>query len=233
MNCEAPLNQQRVRSPRLAPILTLAFPCPRGPFPDRKWAVPAGCIVPPSGLAHLPTHRFGRPTVSGARARSADGLTTGLRLHAEWLAHGSGFVGDPSLSGLGVDTVFCRTGGGSQRVFVSPLHFWLAWAGAPMSSGHSGGEAGSFSRTRVSHASATICLVTGPLADDDKVTAQSRNSSHSCFVSLHAAFRHRPSVLQLRSMNPSLRGWYSVVLVLCIPNSRHTSSTTFDPKFVP
>ena len=50
---------------------------------------------------------------------------------------------------------------------------------------------------------------------------------------LHAAFRHRPSVLNLRSMNPSLLGSYGVVLVLCIPNSRHVSKTTFDLKFVP
>ena len=34
-------------------------------------------------------------------------------------------------------------------------------------------------------------------------------------------------------MNLSLLGWYGVVLVLCIPNRRHTSNTTFDPKFVP
>ena len=59
------------------------------------------------------------------------------------------------------------------------------------------------------------------------------SSSHSCFVSWHAAFRHRPSVLKLRSMNPSLLGWYGVVLILCIQNSRHTSSTTFHPKIVP
>ena len=31
---------------------------------------------------------------------------------------------------------------------------------------------------------------------------------------------------QLRSMNPSPLGWYGVVRVLCIPNKRHTSSTT-------
>ena len=58
-------------------------------------------------------------------------------------------------------------------------------------------------------------------------------STRKLTLLLHAAFRHRPSVLKLRSMNPSLQGWYGVVLVLCIPNRRHTSSTTFDPKFVP
>ena len=102
------------------------------------------------------------------------GPTTGLRLHAEWHGHGSGFVGDPFLSGLGVDTVFRCGGGGSQRVSVSPFQLCLIWAGAPMSSGHSGGEAGCFSQTRVSHASATVCLVRGPLVDDNEATARSR-----------------------------------------------------------
>ena len=53
-------------------------------------------------------------------------------------------------------------GGGSRRVSVSPFQTRLMWAGEPMSSGHSGWEAGCFSRIRVSHASATMCLVTGP-----------------------------------------------------------------------
>ena len=34
-------------------------------------------------------------------------------------------------------------------------------------------------------------------------------------------------------LETSFRWWHGVVLVLCIPNNRHTSSTTFDPKFVP
>ena len=63
------------------------------------------------------------------------------------------------------------------------------------------------------------------------------STSHECPPSVtptrESIPAHRPSILKRRSMNPSLLGWYSVVLVLCIPNRRHTSSTTLDPKFVP
>ena len=95
-------------------------------------------------------------------------------LHAEWLSHCSCFVGDPSFSGLGVDAVFHRGGGGSRRISVSPFQLWSTWAGVPVSFGHSGGEAGCFSQIRVSQASATICWVTGSPADDDEATARSR-----------------------------------------------------------
>ena len=39
-------------------------------------------------------------------------------------------------------------------------------------------------------------------------------------------------VRKLLSMNPSLQGWYGVVLVLCMPKRQHTLATTCDPKFV-
>ena len=63
--------------------------------------------------------------------------------------------------------------GGFARTPVSPvLAGWLS-AGIPLLSGHTGGEAGCLSLTRVSQASATISCVIALSADDDEATARS------------------------------------------------------------
>ena len=91
-----------------------------------------------------------------------------------WAEHGwfrlpLGFPRGPVS--LGVDADFRCGRGGSVRTPVSPvLPSWLS-VGMPLLSGHTGGEAGCLSLTRVSQASATIsCMIALP-ADDDEATA--------------------------------------------------------------
>ena len=114
--------------------------------------------------------------VSGTWVRMGTGfscLTTGLGLNTAGSGFRSASLADPPLSGLGLNAVFRCGRGGSGRTPVPPIRPSSLYAGIPLPSGHTGGEAGCLSLTRVSQASATISCVMDLSADDDEATARS------------------------------------------------------------
>ena len=98
---------------------------------------------------------------------------TGLGLNIAGAGSCSVPLGDPPRSGLGVDAVFCRGRGGSGRISVPLVRSGSLRAGISLPSGHTGGEAGCFSLTRVSQASNTISCMMGFSADDDEAIVRS------------------------------------------------------------
>ena len=129
-------------------------------------------LLPPVLLVLWPITSIA-PRLLGLRGARVQGRWFFRPNDMAWTGPCPALVGDPPFSGLGVDAVFRWGGGGSWRILVSPFQLWSPWAGVPVSLGHSGGEARCFSWIRVSQASLTICLITGPSADDDEATAWS------------------------------------------------------------
>ena len=100
-------------------------------------------------------------------------LTTGLGLNIAGAGPCSAPLGDPPRSDLGIDAVLSRGRGGSGRILVPLVRSGSLRVRGSLPSGHTGGEAGCLSLTRVSQASATISCVMGSVADDDEATARS------------------------------------------------------------